>query len=401
MKRYKYKAKNDKGELVQGEVEAANDIQAAKLIRQQNLVVISISPKRELPLNLAKKFSGGIGMGELTKLTRQLATMINAGLPITEALLILRSQSKGAAQRTISQILADVENGKALSMAMHRYPNVFSKTYIALIKSGEAGGVLDEVLLKLADDMEKQQEFRGKVKGALIYPAVIIVGMVVVALIMFIFVIPRLTTMYDQFDAELPITTKVLIAVSNFLIKFWPVVILAAGVGAYGFKLFRNTESGRRRMDEFLLKIPVIGNLQRQIVLAEVTRTLSLMVSSGVSILEGLRISSEVVNNKVTAQALAEATKMVEKGFPLAFAFSRHSEAFPLILSQMIAVGEETGKMDEVLSKVSHVFEIESEQKIKALTASIEPAILIVLGVGVAFLVISIIMPIYNLTTQF
>jgi len=249
--------------------------------------------------------------------------------------------------------------------------------------------------------MEKGQEFRGRVKGALIYPIIIIIGIVLVAFVMMVFVIPRLTTLYDQFDADLPLPTIILIAVSTFMTKFWPLMIAAFGVLVYGLKLYRATKAGRRKTDEFLFKIPIYGDLSRQIVLTDTTRTLSLMVGSGVSIIEALTISSEVVNNVIVSDALIDSSKMVEKGFPVAFAFSRHPEAFPYILSQMVAVGEETGKMDEVLQKVSHVFEVESDQKVKALTSAIEPIILILLGVGVAFLVISVILPIYNLTTQF
>ncbi len=400
MKRYKYKAKNDKGELVEGEVEASTETQAAKLIRRESLVVISISPKSNFSLNILKKFSDRITLGDVTTFTRQFATMINSGLPLTEALLILRSQAKGSMQKIVAQILSDVEEGEALSVTMGKHPQAFSKTYIALIKSGEVGGVMDEVLVRLADNMERQEEFRGKVKGALIYPIVIIVGMVGVALVMTIFVIPRLTTLYEQFDADLPISTKMLIGFSKITTNFWPLMLLGFGAAVYGFKLYHATPEGRRKIDDLIFKLPLIGDLQRQIVLADLTRTLSLMVGSGVSIIESITISSEVVGNTVISDALKDVNKMVEKGFPIAFSFSRHPEAFPFILSQMVAVGEETGKIDEVLAKISHVFEVESDQKLKALTAAVEPAILIVLGVGVAFLVISIIMPIYNLTTQ-
>ena len=400
MKRFKYKAKNEKGELVVGEVEASTPTHAAKLIRHQGLVVISITAKSGLSGDIFKKFSERITSGDITTFTRQFATMISSGLPLTEALLILRSQAKGSMQKIVAQILADVEEGGSLSSSMSKHSQAFSKTYIALIKSGELGGVMDEVLVRLADTMERQQEFKGKVKGALIYPIVIVFGMIGVAFVMMVFVIPRLTDLYTQFDANLPISTKILITVSNITSRFWPLMILGFGALVYGFKLYRDTPDGRRKVDDIIFKLPLIGDLQRQIVLADLTRTLSLMVGSGVSITESIEISSEVVGNTVISDALKDVNKMVEKGFPIAFSFSRHPEAFPFILSQMVAVGEETGKIDEVLEKISHVFETESDQKLKALTAAVEPAILIVLGVGVAFLVISIIMPIYDLTTQ-
>lgn len=396
MKRYKYKAKDEHGNLVTGEVEAQTPGAAAKLVRQQGLIVISLSSRSGFSFSFFKE---RVSTTDVTNFTRQLSTMINAGLPITEALLILRAQTNSAMTSIVSKILADIEEGQSMSSAISKFPNVFSKTYIALIRSGEVGGVLDEVLKRLSEDMEKQEEFRGKVKGALIYPIIIIFGMIAVAILMIVFVVPRLTTLYEQFNADLPITTKFLIALSKIMISYWPLVIAALAAAAWFFQGYRKTKEGSKKVDELIFKIPIIGDLQRQIILTDLTRTLSLMIASGVSILEGLQISADVVANSIIKDALTDVIKMIEKGFPMAFAFARHPEAFPFILSQMIAVGEETGKMDEVLTKISHVFEVESDQKVKALTAAIEPIILIVLGVGVAFLVISIIMPIYNLTT--
>lgn len=401
MKRFYYKAKDNKGSLVTGEVEATSESYAAKLVRQRGLILISIKLKRGSPLSFLKSFRERITTGDIATFTRQLATMVNAGLPITEALVILRSQTKGSMQKMVSQILADVEGGESLSSALAKHPKVFTPTYIALVKSGEVGGVMDKVLVRLADTLEQQQEFKGKVKGALIYPAIIVVGMFIVGVIMMVFVIPRLTSLYSEFNAELPLPTKILIGISDFLIRFWPFFLSLGGLVAYGLSLYRKTPRGRRKTDEIIFKIPIIGELQRQVILTELTRTLSLMVGAGVSILEGLNITAGVVGNRVISDALLDTAKQVEKGFPVAFAFAKHPEAFPYILSQMVAVGEETGKMDEVLEKISHVFEVESNQKIKGLTAAIEPLVMVFLGLGVGFLVIAIILPIYNLTSQF
>jgi type IV pilus assembly protein PilC len=401
MKRFIYKAKDKSGQIVTGEVEASSDQVAAKLVRSKGLIVISLKIKREFGLNLIKKFKDRITFADVSTFTRQLATMVNAGLPITEALVILRSQAKGSMQKMAAQVLADVEGGESLSTALSRHPKVFSPTYIALVKSGEVGGVMDEVLVRLADNLEKQQEFRGKVKGALIYPAIIVIGMLLVGLIMMIFVIPRLTSLYSEFNAELPTPTKILIGISTFVIRFWPLFLALFGGGLYGLSLYRKTPQGHRKTDELIFKIPIFGDLQRQVILTELTSTLSLMVGAGVSILEGLNITAGVVGNVVIADALRDTAKQVEKGFPVAFSFAKHPEAFPFILSQMVAVGEETGKMDEVLAKVSHIFEIESDQKVKTLTAAIEPLVMVILGLGVGFLVIAIILPIYNLTSQF
>jgi type II secretory pathway component PulF len=249
--------------------------------------------------------------------------------------------------------------------------------------------------------MEKQQEYNGKVKGALVYPTIIIVAMIVMALVMMIFVIPRLTSMYTDFKVALPLPTQILISVSGFFVNFWYIMLILAGGGFYAFTLYKATPNGRRKVDELMFKIPVFGELSRQTTLTELTRTLSLMVGSGVPILQALNITADVVNNSLISDALRDAAAQIEKGFPIAFSFARHPEAFPFILSQMIAVGEETGKMDEVLTKISHIFEVESDEKVKGLTAAIEPIVMVILGVGVGFLAIAIIMPIYSITSAF
>lgn len=401
MKRYTYRAKDQTGKLVTGEVEAGSTQTAARLIREKKLVLISLKPVGGILSDILKGTQDKVSSSQIVTTTRQIATMVNAGLPLTQSISILRNQSTGGLQKVLSQVLSDVEGGESFSKALIKHPKVFSPTYIALVKSGELGGVLDQVLLRLADNLEKQQEFNSKVKSALIYPIIIISGMFIVGIIMMAFVIPKLTSLYTEFGADLPLPTKILIAVSDIFSRFWVIIILLVGFAVYSLLVYRKTPEGRLKTDEYVFKVPIFGELQRQILLTELTRTLALMVGSGVSILEGLNITAGVVGNLVLGDALRDSAKQVEKGFPVSFAFARHPEAFPYILSQMIAVGEETGKMDEVLTKVSHIFEIESDQKVKTLTAAIEPLVMVLLGVGVGFLVIAIILPIYNLTTQF
>ena len=401
MKKYSFKAKSKEGKVVTGVVEASNEKDAAKLIREKGLFVISLRSQREGLFSLFRKFKNRITSRDVATFTSQLATMINAGLPITEALLVLRNQSKGGMQKVISQVLADVEGGKSLSESLKKHPKVFDTTYVALVRSGEVGGVLEKVLVRLAENTEKGQEFKGKVKGALIYPIIIVIGMFIVGLIMMVFVIPKLLGLYAGFNAELPLPTRILIGISDFLVKFWPLIVGLVTFGFYSLSLYRKTPKGKRKIDELILKIPVFGPLQQQVMLTEMTRTLSLMVGSGVSILEGLNITASVVKNAVISDALKEAAKNVEKGFPIAYSFARNPDAFPYILSQMVSVGEETGKMDEVLEKLSHIFESESNEKVKGLTAAIEPIVMVILGLGVGFLVIAVILPIYSLTNQF
>lgn len=400
MKRFFFKAKDRKtAKTTSGEVEAKDEASAARLLREKGLIVISLKTT-DNPFSSFSSIKNNVSHTETVAFTRQLATMITAGLPIAQALLILKNQSKGPIAKVISQILADIEGGESVSSALSKHPTVFSPTYIALIKSGETGGVLDTVLQRLAESMEKQQEFKAKVKGALIYPIIIVVGMVVVIIIMMIFVVPKVTSLYSEFNADLPIITRGLMAVSAFMVRFWPIL---AGLLFAGFAIFRSyikTKNGKRKLDEFIFKLPLIGDLSKQIILTELTSTMSLMVGAGVSILDSLSITSSVVGNSVISDALKDANSQVEKGFSLSFVFAKHPEAFPVILSQMVSVGEETGKMDEILSKISHVFEMESEQKVKGLLSAIEPMIMVVLGVGVGFLVIAIIMPIYNITNS-
>lgn len=400
MKKYRYKARDRAGKLVTGLVEAQMEQMAAKLLRDKGYIVISLTPANANLGSFIKSMRSRVSGSDLVAFTRQLATMVNAGLPITECLAILRLQAKPSFEPIINQILVDVEGGQSFSTSLKSHSNVFSPSYIALIKAGETGGVLDKVLARLADNLEKQQEFVGKVKGALIYPAIVVIGMVGVSLVMIVFVIPRLTSLYSQFGAELPWTTKLLTGISDFVINWWPILLAVMGAGFWGFVLWKRTKQGKRKLSELIFKIPILGDLQKQIILTELSRTLSLMVASGVPILEAIAVTRDVITNVVVSDALTDASKQIERGFPIAFAFSKHPEAFPYILSQMISVGEETGKMDEVLSKVSHVFEVESEQKVKALTAAIEPLIMVFLGIGVAFLVIAVVLPIYKLTTS-
>lgn len=401
MSTFSYRAKDVKGNEIKGDVEARDRKQAAAILKEKHVYPFSIKEKTENFFEyLYKKFFKKTSVAEVATFTRQLATMINAGLPLTEALLILKSQGSSEVNKAAAEILRDVEGGSTLADSMARFPKIFSSVYIALVKAGESAGVLDNILNRLADNLEAQREFKAKVKGALIYPAIVISGMVVVMFIMMIFVIPQLTSLYEEFDADLPQTTKILIAVSNFMVNFWWVFIFVFVGGSYLLRMINAQKEGKRKIDELIFRIPIFGKLQTNVVLAELTRTLGLLVGAGVSIVEALQISSGAAGNIVIEDGIMEANKQVEKGFPLSEAIG-NNPFFPQIVSQMISVGEETGKMDEVLLKVSRYFQSESEESLKGLTSAIEPLIMVLLGVGVGFMVIAIIMPIYNLTSQF
>ena len=401
MKRFTYRAKASDGNIVTGEVEALDANSAAKLVRNKGLTVIGIQLKNRNITGVLNSLRNRITTGDVANFTRQFATMVNAGLPITESLFILKLQSQEKMEPVVAKILGDVENGESLSQSFAKHPTVFSATYIALLKAGETGGVLDKVLIRIADNLEKSEEFRGKVIAALIYPVIIIIGMIIVTFVMMIFVVPRLLTLYTEFNTTLPLPTQIVIFISSFMATFWPLILLAVGIGFFLLSSFSKTKDGKHKIDELVFKIPIFGELQRQVMLTELSRTLSLMISSGVPIIEGMQVTAGAMSNVIIKDALLDAASQVEKGFPIAFSFAKHQEAFPYLFSQMVAVGEESGKIDEVLAKLAQVFESQADQKVKALTAAIEPVVMVVLGLGVGFLVVAIILPIYNLTNSF
>lgn len=397
---FKYTAKNEHGESIGGKVEAKTIHHGVSILTQRGLLVIEIKPLGDESFAYFKSLVGGVKNDDLVNFTRQLSTMITAGLPLATALNILEEQSKPQVMRMVTNLLKEIEGGNTFSMALEKAKDIFSRVYIQLVRAGEVGGMLDGVLERLAETMEKDKEFRAKTKGALIYPIIVILAMIAVAFVMMIFVIPQLTSMYKDFDAELPIATKVLIGISDFFVKFWWLIIGMAGGGVYLFKKFYSTENGERLVDSYLLRIPVFGILRQKIILTEFARTLSLLLGAGVSLMEALDIVGEAMGSVTYREAVAEARKKVEKGISLSQAISSYS-IFPPILHQMIAVGEETGKLNDVLLKLSTYFESESEHAVKNMTTALEPMIMIVLGVGVGAMVIAVIMPIYNLTSAF
>jgi type IV pilus assembly protein PilC len=402
VKKFKYKAKDKEGKGVGGIVEAASEKQAALTLRERGLVVISLTASRRdlIKVKSVTKLIHRVGLSEVATFTRQLSTMIIAGLTVADGLRILKEESSPVFSEIIDDILRSVEGGSSLGDALEKHPKVFSEVYVALVRAGEAAGVLDEVLTRLAENLEKDREFRAKIKGAMIYPAVIVVGMIGVGTIMILFVIPNLLKLYEEFEAELPVATKLLMAISVLITKFWWVVLIGIGAIGYYFRSFYKTPLGRRKVDQIKLRLPVVGNLIKMIILTEMTRTLGLLVGTGISIVEGLKIVSRALGNAIYEEELKVAADRVEKGLPLAGTLAEY-EDFPPVVSSMVAVGEETGKLDEVLTKLSAYFESESEHLVKGLTSLIEPLIMVVLGIGVGFLIIAVIMPIYNLTSQF
>lgn len=398
---FKYKAITPAGKPTVGLVEAASEDQASKLLKEKQLFVISLRETSEQSITSRFDKLQKVSFADVVNFTRQLSTMVTAGLSIPDSLNILHTQTTNA---VFAQVLSDIERsivgGGNFGDALSKYPQHFSPIYISLIRAGEASGMLDKVLNQLADTLEAQREFRGKVVGALIYPAIIVVGMVVVVIVMMVVVMPKLTDLYKDFGVQLPVTTQMLITLSNFIIHDWWVVILIIVGISYGFSRWKKTSIGAYTLDAFVLKIPLFGELQKKTILVEFTRTLAMLLSAGIHILDALKILKSSLNNVLYRNAIEDISKRVEKGFQLADTFASHKE-FPPIVSQMLKVGEETGKIDDTLLKLSHYFQSETEQMVKGLTTAIEPIIMVVLGVGIGFIVLSVITPIYNLTAQF
>lgn len=402
MATFNYIAKGEKGIERKGKVEASSKESAVKLLRGQGFVVISLeTAKGGFDLGkIISRFSGGTANAKI-EFTRQFATMTSAGLPIAQALEILGGQTANESMRSVlTSALSDVKAGSSLSKSFRKYPEVFEDTYISLLEAGEASGNLDKLLLRLAETLEKQREFRNKTRGALIYPAIVTVAMIVVFVIMVAFVVPKLSAMYETLGAELPLPTQILIGISTLVTKGWPLVLLLIAGGIAGFRFYANTSYGKVTLARLSLKIPIFGKLNKRKDMTEFTRTFGLLIGSGIPIIEALNIVTGSINNILFVDALKKATSRVEKGTPLSRAI-REEPVFPPIVSQMVSVGEETGKVDEVLTKLSTFFESETDNVIKNLSVALEPLIMIVLGLMVGLLILSIITPIYKLTSQF
>ncbi len=398
MQQYNYIVKDKLGQTKKGLIEAVDTRAASAILHEKGFVVIKIEEKKK-EFNFS--IGSGVNIGAVANFTRQLSTMIASGLPLTDSLVVLQKQTENKKlQEIVAQIADDIQGGSTFATSLAKHPKAFSIAYINIVKAGESSGTLDKVLLKLADTMEKEREFQAKVKGAFIYPTIILIAMALVITVIMIFVIPKLSELYSQLNVQLPLPTKIIMALSGFMVNFWWLVILVIVGFTILLRRYRSTESGALVVDKIILKIPIMGKLNRDSSLTEFTRTLSSLIAAGVPILEGLKISGDVAGNATHRLAIKKAAVLVEKGSQLSKAIGQ-DDTFPAIVPQMIAVGEETGKIDEVLARVSNYFDLEVDHQVKNLTASLEPIIMIVLGVMVAFLVISIIMPIYGLTSSF
>lgn len=400
MDKFSYKVKDKTGKIITGQIEARGKSEVAALLREQGLFVIEIaSAKKKSPLLPTFNFSK-ISQNEVISFTRQFASMITTGLTVSESLSLLMLQTKNQAfAMVLESILKDIQAGNTISSSLTKHPKAFSQVYVALVKAAEAAGILDKILLRLADNLEKDRAFRSKIRGALVYPAVVVTGIMIVMTIMMIFVVPQLNVLYQSLGIQLPLPTRIVVGISTILGKFWPLIIAFIGLSVFAINRWKKTEVGVRYIDSVMLKLPVFGDLQEKLILTEITRTLGLLIGSGTPILETINITSQTTGNVWYRDSLVEVSRKVEKGFALAVALSEDPH-YPLILTQMVRVGETTGKLDDSFLRVSQYFETEATQTVATLTTLLEPMIMVVLGVGVAFLIVSIITPIYNLTSS-
>lgn len=399
---FKYLARTTDGKVQSGHVESNGQRSAAALIKAQNLILISLDEDKG-GFSLTSLLNGikGVTSNDVVNFTRQLATMISAGLSLTESLNILKQQITNSQFKIIIQsIQADVSGGSSFSKSLSMYPDLFDTTYISLLTAGEASGNLDDILLRLADKLEKSRSFKSKLKGAMIYPVIVIIAMAGVMTVMVVFVIPKLTDMYKSLNIELPLPTQILIAISNIVINYWVFLIIGITSLVVGFSYFKRTVTGKYTLDKIALKTPIFSNITKLGIYTEFTRTLSLLMRSGVSIVDALHIVANSLGNVYFQEEVVNASRKVEKGIPLSEPIIS-SKYFPPIVGQMISVGERTGKMDDVLLKTSAYFESEADQAVKNLSTALEPIIMVLLGLMVGVLILSVITPIYKLTSSF
>ncbi|MDQ1514405.1 MAG: type pilus assembly protein PilC [Actinomycetota bacterium] len=397
---FAYKVRDRQGRLVTGTLEAESVNIVAGKLRSMGYVPVSIESGATKNLSRELKipyFSGRIKLKEVAVFSRQFATMINSGLTLLRSLSILADQtSNKELARIVGEVRRDVERGSALSAALAKHPKAFSRLYVAMVRSGETGGSLDVVLLRLATTIEKQVELRRKVKSAMTYPVVVGIIVILILMAMLIFVVPMFKGMYADLNAKLPLPTMILLAVSNGFKKFFPLVFLGAGFGIWSLKRYVATPAGRRQLDAFKLRVPVFGQLAHKTALARFSRSLAALVRAGVPILDALDIVAETAGNTVLAEAAADTQAAVKAGESLARPLEAHP-VFPPMVVQMIAVGEETGALDELLEKIADFYDSEVEATVDALTSLIEPLLIVVMGVAVGGMVIALYMPMFSI----
>ncbi len=393
---FEYTARNAAtGQILKGTLDVPTKDEVLKHIKQQKMIMVNV---REQPKQLSFSLGrAGIKTRDIVIFTRQFATMINAGLPLVQSLDILAKQTENPALGDVTrQVVFDVESGHTLADAFSKHPKAFTELYVNMVAAGEAGGILDTILMRLATFLEKSDALIRKVKGAMVYPGVIfsVAGIAVATLL--IFVIPTFQKMFASVGMELPLPTRIVIGMSDFLINYWWLLIFIIAGIVYGIRQYYSTSDGRKKIDQMMLNAPVLGDLLRKSAVSRFTRTLGTLISSGVSILDGLEITAKTAGNRVIHDAVMESRNSIAGGETIAGPLEK-SKVFPPMVISMIAVGEQTGGLDEMLSKIADFYDEEVDVAVSALLSLMEPMMIVVLGVIVGGMVVAMYLPIFDM----
>jgi type IV pilus assembly protein PilC len=395
---FEYTARNAaNGQIQKGQVEVKSREEVSAYLRKNKMILVSV---REAP----KKISLGGALGkarvktrDIVIFTRQFATMINAGLPLVQSLTILSEQTENKTLKEVTKaVVHDVEAGNTLADAFSKHPKAFSGLYVNMVAAGEAGGILDTILIRLATFLEKSDALIRKVKGAMIYPAVIFSVAIIAISVLLIFVIPTFQSMFASVNMELPLPTRVVIGMSQVLIGFWWAIIGVMAGMVFGLKKYYATTGGQRQIDGIMLKAPVLGDILRKSAVSRFTRTLGTLISSGVSILDGLEITAKTAGNMVVHDAVMESRQSIAGGETISAPLER-SKVFPPMVISMIAVGEQTGGLDEMLTKIADFYDEEVDVAVSSLLSLMEPVMIVVLGVIVGGMVVAMYLPIFDM----
>lgn len=398
---FKYVAEDSKGKIKRGTIVGLSDNEATFKLRKKDLNPTSIINVTNNLFSKFLMFIAPIGGKDLVIFSRQFSVMISANVPVVESLLILVDQTNNISLKNmLSEIAFEVDGGSFLSDAFAKRPKIFSDFFVNIIRSGESSGKLDEVLNYLADEMEKNYDMVAKVKGAMIYPVFVMSGLVAVAIVLMIYVIPNLTTILTETGMELPLSTRIVIGTSKFLQSYILFVILGVGAFAFLVRVYLRTYSGKRNFDIVKLRMPIFGTLFKYIYLMRFTRSLSTLLKGGVTITRSLEITAEVVGNVIYKELILETLESINDGNPLSMVME-NSNYIPKMVPQMIAVGEKTGKIDTVLDRITEFYFREASNMLDNLSKLMEPMIMVIMGVGVGIMVAAVILPMYNMANQF
>lgn len=396
---YSYTAKDKEGKVSGGIIEAGSRDDAVRTIQDRGLTPVTIDEQKKTSIIGYINRISTIPLGEKVMFSQELATLVNAGVPISQSLGILEKQTKNTRfAAAISDLSKDVDGGLSLSGALEKHPNIFSPLFVSMVKSGEIGGSLDASLTQLAEQMEKERELNSKIKGAMVYPTVIFVGMVGALIFMMVTIIPKLQSMFEELGGELPPTTKSLIFLSEAFTKYGIITASIFAAIYFGFRYaVKHITPFRKSIHKLLLKMPVIGQLIIKINVARISRTLGSLISSGVAVDEALDIIGQSTQNLLFKEAIEKSSERVKNGSTIAETL-KNFKVFPPLVSQMISVGEETGSLDVILKKIADFYDSEVGNITKNLSTLLEPLIMIIIGIMVGYVIISIITPIYTMT---